>query len=335
MISRFQGKILRAFVNFTALAVGISAGIAQLADFSDGVGRWVLTAVGIGCLLFLVVRFSLHYYVRRAGQLKEEVDRVNQRAATVELRHQRYADAIDRIIDQEGLIYTESLHLVVTIGTDDAGDAIEERRRTTPRPRVTQRAIRPIVPDGSAALVRLEDICLSATLHTAVTGNITPLPLPSHRGPRVWLVFDPGLKSPFDWNVTYHPAGLWRPLREHGFDHLVWTDRLPADNGGGSVLDDLRVEFRFPDVDGRPPHVEELHNFGEFRPIRQITRDDGKVDHWVVEWRDAQPSGRRYEWRLAQAVRRPGTDATASPQPKVPDQRRRLWPRFARTAKRV
>lgn len=331
MTRRPKGKILRAFVNFTALMVGISAGIAQLASFSDGLGQWVLTAVGISCLLFLIVRFSLHYYVRRAGQLQDEADLANQRAATVELGHQRYADAIDRIIDQEGLIYTESLLLIVTIGMDDAGDKIEERRHTVPRPRVTQRAIRPIVPDGSATLTRLEDINFSATLHATITGNITPLPLPSHSRPRVWLVFDPGLKNPFEWNVTYHPAGLWRPLRRAGFDHLVWTDRLPADNGGGSVLSDLRVEFRFPDVDGRPPHVEELHNFGEFQAARAHRQGDGSVDRWwVVAWRDSQPSGRRYEWRLAQAPRPTGADVALNA-PTVPDQRRRRWPRLTRT----
>jgi hypothetical protein len=32
------------------------------------------------------------------------------------------------------------------------------------------------------------------------------------------------------------------------FDHLVWTDRLPADSNGGSVLSDLLVNFVFPYV---------------------------------------------------------------------------------------
>ncbi|MFG1608436.1 hypothetical protein [Actinoplanes sp. NPDC049265] len=330
MTRRPHRKILRAFVNFTALTVGISAGIAQLANLSDGLGQWLLTAVGIGCLLFLVVRFSLHYYVRRAGQLEDEAERANRRAVTVELGHRRYADAVDRIIDQEGLIYTESLHLIITIGVDDAGDAVEEQRQTTPLPRVTQRAIRPIVPDGSGALIRLEDISFRATLHPSITGNITSLPLPSHRGPRVWLVFDPGRRNPFDWKVTYQPAGLWRPLRQDGFDHLVWTDRLPADNGGRSGLSDLRVEFRFPYVDGPPPHVEELRSVGEFQPARRTERDDGSAEHWVVEWRDPRPAGRRYEWRLAQAPNRTGTDPAALAHPRLPEQGRRSWSRVLR-----
>jgi hypothetical protein len=128
-MTKRRRTILRAFVNYTVAVVGSAAGVAQLAGFSEGIGRWILTAVAVSCLLFLVVRFTLLYYVRRDEQLQVEVDKANQRTATLEVGHQRYVDAIDRIIDQEGLIYRESLVLTVTIGVDDAGDKIEECRK--------------------------------------------------------------------------------------------------------------------------------------------------------------------------------------------------------------
>ncbi|BCJ50515.1 hypothetical protein Asp14428_19900 [Actinoplanes sp. NBRC 14428] len=312
--------ILRAFVNYTVGVVGTAAGVAQLAGFSEGLGRWILTAVAVSCLLFLIVRFTLLYYVRRVEQLRVEVDKANQRSATLEVGHQRYVDAIDRIIDQEGLIYRESLVLTVTIGADDAGDKIEECRRTTPSPRVTQRAIRPIVPDDGDRFVSLEEIEFDAVL-SRIAGSITPLPLTRNHQPRVWLVFDPGLTEPFDWVVTYRPAGLWAPLRREGFDHLVWTDRLPADSNGGSVLTDLKVNFVFPYVEGKPPPVvTELRSFGEFKQARRL---DGKTG-WVIEWQDRRPAGRRYEWRLAQAPRTNGSGA-ANASPAVPAQRHRFW----------
>jgi hypothetical protein len=318
------GRVLPALVNFTALTVGITAGVAQLADFSDGVGQILLTVVGIACLLFLVVRFTLLYYVRRAAQLQLDADKASRRATTLEVGHQRYVDAIARIIDQEGMIYTERLVLTVTIGTDDAGDRIEESRHTTPNPRVTQRAIFPIVSDSSDRLVSLEEIDFKAAL-TGIAGTITSLPLTRNHRPRVWLVFDPGRTEPFHWVVTYRPAGLWTPLRHEGFDRLVWTDRLPADSGGSSVLSDLVVKFVFPDTDGNAPHVTELRSFGEFQQPRRLDGGAG----WLVEWHDATPAGRRYEWRLAQTPH-PGDKAVTAEQPVVPAQRRRFWSRLGR-----
>jgi hypothetical protein len=326
MATRPRGKTLRALVNFAALTIGIGAGVAQLAGFSDGLGQLVLTVVGISCLLFLVVRFTLLYYVRRAGQLQAEIDKANQRTETLEVGHHRYVDAVNRIIDQEGLIYTERLTLTITIGTDDTGDRVEECRHTTPNPRVTNRAIRPIVPDDVDRLVSLEEIGFKATL-AEIAGSITALPLTRNHRPRVWLVFDPGLTAPFDWVITYSPAGLWAPLRRNGFDHLVWTDRLPADSGNSSVLSDLVVKIVFPDVDGKPPHVAELHSFGDFQPPERLDGGAG----WLITWRDAQPSGRRYEWRLAQTPRVGGPDATITPAA-VPSQRRRFWPRIVRSS---
>ena len=290
-------KPFQGFVNFVAFVVGVGAGVAQLADFSSGLGRTVLTVVGISCLLFLIIRFSLLYYVKRGGQLRRELEEANQRMATLQVGHQRYVDAIDRIIDQEGPIYAESLELTITIGVEDDGDTIVERRRTVPKPRVTQRAIRPIVPDGNDRIVALDEIGLSCSLQE-IAGNITVLPLARNGKPRVWLVFDPGLTEPFSWAIKYRPSGLWAPLRKDGFDYLIWNDRLPAGNGGNSILIELTVRFVFPDSD-KAPNVVERHRFGEFSTPQRQNSGEG----WLIVWRDPEPAGRRYEWDLAQAVR--------------------------------
>ncbi|GAA2595340.1 hypothetical protein GCM10010435_87950 [Winogradskya consettensis] len=293
-------KNVQGFVNFTALAVGLAAGVAQLAGFSNGLGRLILTMVGIACLLFLVVRFTLFYYVRRGGQLKRELEEANQRMATLQVGHQHYVDAIDRIIDQEGPIYTEALELAVTIGADATGDTIVERRRTTPRPRVTQRAIRPVVPSETERITSLEDLEFSCGLDGDAAGNISVLPLPRNHRPRAWLVFDPGLTEQFEWMIRYRPAGLWDPLRAHGFDYLIWNDRLPAGNGDRSILSELTVKFYFPDGP-RSPSVVERRGFGSALPPQRL--DDAKG--WQITWHDPAPAGRRYEWDLTQSVRPP------------------------------
>ncbi|XVV13869.1 hypothetical protein ACQP2X_05815 [Actinoplanes sp. CA-131856] len=282
-------KLLQGLVGFVALVIGLGAGVAQLADWSSGVGRTILTGAGIASLLYLIVRFSLLYYVKRGGQLRQEL-------AAVQVAHRRYVEAIDRIIDQEGPIYAESLELTVTVGADDAGDTIVESRRTVPRPRVTQRAVRPIVPDGDDRIIGLDDIGLTCSLER-ITGTITVLPLARSGKPRVWLVFDPGLTEPFSWTITYRPAGLWAPLRRRGYDHLIWNDRLPAGAGNHSVLTELVVRFVFPPSE-KAPSVDERHGFGAgSAPTR-----DHPGGPWRIVWRDGAPAGRRYEWDLAQSV---------------------------------
>jgi len=196
--------------------------------------------------------------------------------------------------------------LTVTIGADDEGDTIVEHRHTIPKPRVTQRAIRPIVPDGKRIL-GMADIDFDSTL-ADIAGNITMLLLAKIHRPRVWLVFDPGLTEPFDWTIRYRPSGLWAPLRRKGFDHLAWTDRLPAGDGGNSVLTELVVKFLFPDGD-RSPTVVERHGFGVCSAPQHLSAGEG----WQIVWRDPHPAGRRYEWDVAQAVRPPAQRTTSPP----------------------
>jgi hypothetical protein len=317
-------KPFQGFLTYVAFIVGVVSGIAQLADFSHGLGQMLLTAVGISCLLFLIVRITLSYYVRLGGQRRRELAEAKRLIDTLQVGHQRYVDAIDRIIDQEGPIYAESLEITVTVGIDDDGDTIVERRRTTPKPRVTQRAIRPIVPnDGVDRIVTLDDLDLSYSLQdptgdrvyslTDIAGGITTLPIGRNGKPRAWLVFDPGLTEPFDWMLHYRPAGLWKPLRRDGSDWLKWNDRLPAGAQSNSVLTDLVVKFVFP-AGERQPTVSELHGFGT---VSAPARRDG--GGWVITWQDPRPQGRTYEWNLAQG--RP-PDRAATPAPRAGEKQR-------------
>jgi hypothetical protein len=86
-------------------------------------------------------------------------------------------------------------------------------------------------------------------------------------------------------------------LRKQGFDYLIWNDRLPAGNGGNSVLDELVVKFVFPES-GKMPSVVERHGFGEFEAPKRPSNGEG----WLIVWHDPAPAGRRYEWDLAQTT---------------------------------
>ncbi|MEV6491128.1 hypothetical protein AB0M20_21325, partial [Actinoplanes sp. NPDC051633] len=208
--------------------------------------------------------------------------------------HHLYLLAIVRISDREQPLYTETLEVTVTIGEDDDSDRILEKRKTTPKPVVTHRTMRPIVPDEDR-VARLDDIAFKAEVKNA-GGTITGLPLREQvRRLRAWLVFDPALTAPTEWQVEYRPKGLWRPLRERGWDWLKWDDRLPTADGGPTALTRFQVTFVFPGSD-QPPSVKEQHGFGT---QAEPQRSGGG---WAVEWRDERPAGRHYAWDLTQTT---------------------------------
>ena len=279
-------KLFQDFTSFAVFLIGLTSGVVQLAGPSTGFGRILLAVVCIVCFLYLIVRYTHFFLVRRNEQMRQEL-------TAQQVAHQSYVEAINKIIDQEGPIYAENLELTVVIGTDDAGDTIVERRQTKPQPRVTQRAIRPIVPVGSDGIVGLDDIGLRCTLEK-ISGTITPRPLAHSGKPRVWLVFEPGLTETFTWQISYCSPGLWAPLRKQGSDLLIWNDRLPAGNGATSVLNELSVRFVFP-ASEKAPTVHERHGFGQVQAA--VPREGG----WLVVYTDPAPAGRRYEWDLAQA----------------------------------
>ncbi|GGN55708.1 hypothetical protein GCM10010112_06750 [Actinoplanes lobatus] len=286
--------LFRGTLNASVVLIGLASGVAQLAEIPTRIGQWALTAISLACLLYFVVRLWQLAFVVRIRDLKADLRETTSRLALQQAGHQHYLDAIQRISDREKPLFTETLEVLVAIGPDDDSDRIVEKRVTTPEPLVTHRTMRPIVPTDTDRLARLDEISFK-TLRP-VGGTITALPLEQTRLLRVWLIFDPAMTTPTEWQVEYRPRGLWRPLRERGWDQLVWEDRLPTASGTPSAFTRFQVTFSFPDSD-QPPSVKERQGYGRMSEPERDARG-----RWEVVWRDEKPAGRRYVWDLTQAV---------------------------------
>ncbi|GAA4593121.1 hypothetical protein BJY16_000859 [Actinoplanes octamycinicus] len=286
--------MFRGTLNVLIVLVGLASGVAQLAEVPARAAQWALTAVFLACLLYFVIRLWQIAFVLKIRQLRAELLEATKALALQRAGHQHYLDAIQRISDREKPLFQETLEVIVAVGDDDASDRIVEKRTTTPEPLVTHRTMRPIVPTDTDRLNRLDAIDFKAV--RPVGGTITPLPLEQTRLLRLWLIFDPAMTTPTEWEVEYRPRGLWRPLRERGWDQLVWDDRLPTASGTPSAFTRFVVTFTFPDSD-QPPSVKERQGYGA---ISEPVRDH--LGRWEVVWRDEKPAGRRYVWDLTQAV---------------------------------
>ncbi|MEU4421923.1 hypothetical protein AB0F81_14965 [Actinoplanes sp. NPDC024001] len=291
--SKYQ-TLFRGTLNISIVLIGLASGIAQLAEIPTSIAQWVLTAVFLACLLYFVVRLWQLAFVVKIRQLRGELLDATKALTLQRAGHQHYLDAIQRISDREKPLFSETLEVLVTVGSDDDSDRIVEKRVTTPEPLVTHRTMRPIVPTDDDRLIRVEDIGFKTI--RPVAGTITALPLEQTRLLRVWLIFDPAMTTPTEWQVEYRPKGLWRPLRERGWDQLVWEDRLPTASGTPSAFTRFQVTFSFPESD-QPPSVKERQGYGW---MGEPTRDPR--GRWEVVWRDEKPAGRRYVWDLTQAV---------------------------------
>lgn len=329
------------------VAVGVVSGVAGLAGFSKGASRLALLLTAVVCGLIAVVRFWTIFVLRRNGELKstirrlqtdglalqaendtlsganhtlqtdndtlrtdidtlrggiqalrDENDRLHDEQAHSADEHSRYVNAIQRIVDRESAAFHEDLEVTITVGAEDEDDVIVERRHTYPRERVTHRSMRPIVPAGRQAQVsRLSDIDYRVTFLDDVA-PVEKFALIEEIGHlRVWLVFDQPLTGEVDWEVTYRPSGLWRPLRQRGRDVLRWRDQLITTDAKPSALSSFTVTFLFPG-DRPTPWVTERHQHGSVVPAR---RTGG--GQWEVRWRDASPAGHYYEWDLLQPLR--------------------------------
>ncbi|WIM95874.1 hypothetical protein ACTOB_008014 [Actinoplanes oblitus] len=289
--------MFRGTLNVLMMLIGLASGVAQLAEIPARAAQGTLTAVFLACLLYFVIRFWQIAFVLKIRQLRAELLEATRALALQRAGHQHYLDAIQRISDREKPLFSETLEVIVAVGDDDETDRIVERRTTTPEPLVTHRTMRPIVPTDTDGLNRLDGIEFKAV--RPVGGTITPLPLEQTRLLRVWLIFDPAMTVPTEWEVAYRPRGLWRPLRERGWDQLVWDDRLPTASGTPSAFTRFVVTFTFPDSD-QPPSVKERAGYGVLsEPVRD------QRGRWEVVWKDERPAGRRYVWDLTQPVGEP------------------------------
>lgn len=285
--------LFRGTLNVSVVLIGLASGVAQLAEIPTRTAQWALTAIFLACLLYFVVRLWQLAFVVRIRDLTADLQDTTKMLALQQAGHQHYLDAIQRISDREKPLFTETLEVLVTVGDDDESDRIVEKRITTPEPLVTHRTMRPIVPTDTDRLARLHDISFQTV--RPVGGTITVLPLEEARLLRVWLIFDPAMTTRTEWQVEYRPVGLWRPLRERGWDQVIWDDRLPTVSGTPSAFTRFQVTFSFPDSD-QPPSVKERAGYGRMGDPARDSRG-----RWEVVWRDEKPAGRRYVWDLTQA----------------------------------
>jgi hypothetical protein len=318
--------------------VGVASGVAQLADFPTVYARLVLLTITLASLLYFFVRIWKSYWVQRVDQLRSENEQLSQqlqverelfdqeletqresfeqaieterelwrqrlaseaeKLTMSQIAHKRYIDAIERISDREKPLYKETLDVTVWIGTDDDSDRIVERRSTTPDPLVTHRSIRPIVTTSSGQIARMDDVGFTVKCDE---GSVTPLPLREEIGRlRVWLVFEPALTAETSWTAEYRPRSLWHPLREVGFDHLVWEDRLQVARESSSALTEFTVQFLFP-YSSKTPTVQERSGFGILSEVRRIELEGRML--WSIVWCDSKPNGRKYVWDLIQETK--------------------------------
>lgn len=279
-----------------ALSVAVLGAVADVASLSvlpPSFTRILLVAVCFIGLLYAFVRTWHLFFEEKVRELRKEMTVAAAALTAVRSAHQRCLEAIERMSDRERPLFSETLEVTVLIGKHDDDDFIVERRTTTPKPLVTNRTMRPIVPDHLEQIASKESI--EFTVHRD-KGEITVIPLREQINKlKVWLVFDPAMSAPTDWEVKYHPKGLWRPLRQQGFDALRWDDRLQAINGTPSAFTSFKVVFIFPP--GSEPSVKERHERG--RVTNPVELDDKT---WKVIWLDDQPAGRRYEWDIGQPL---------------------------------
>ena len=292
---RRRTKPLILATAFSGVILGVVADIAQLGVFPNRLSRALLIAVALTGLLYLVIKVWQFYYAEKVRELRIQLAIEAEKVTHMRSAHQLCLEAIERISERERPLFSEALEVTVHIGEDDDADLIVEKRITTPKPLVTNRTMRPIVPTHGEQIASLDAITFTASRDD---GEITFIPLREQINRlKVWLVFDPPISTKTEWRVEYRPKGLWRPFRERGFDELGWDDRLQSTNGTPSAFTSFTVTFRFPASD-QQPSVKERHDHGRLMdPVQQSDRT------WQVTWRDSQPAGRRYDWDFAQPLR--------------------------------
>lgn len=279
---------------FTVPLLGLVADVTSLGVFPTQVARFLLIAVALGGLLYLSLMAWQLYYVEKVRELREQLAEQAEQLTHARSAHQLRLGAIERMMDREKqLRFSETLELTVHIGESDDDDLIVEKRVTTPDQPATGTTLRPIVPTFGDQVASAEAI--GFTVHRG-DGQITYIPLREQINQlKVLLVFDPAMTTETPWKVEYRPKGLWRPLRERGFDQLGWDDRLLT-NGSPSAFTRFTAVFRFPP--GEQPSVKERHGHGHSTEPEE--NPDGT---WEVVWCDEHPAGRRYDWDITQPPR--------------------------------
>jgi hypothetical protein len=264
-----------------AAALAAAGVVSQLV--TDGTGRILLGIVGIAAIVALGVQSGR---VRDGKMTKLALD-LDATARANRL----YRSAIRRIIARQFDLFEETVEILVTIGARDGGDTIVERHRTTPKPSLPYRLIRPITSSTSRVRPGFAELALTIEMD-GEDMDATVLPLAEDaQGVQIMILFTPGLSRPTEWAISYRAPRLWDVLRQDGFDRLRWA---PNDRDGHETtvaVTDLTVHFLFPPT-AHNIGVREQDGRGGLSP-RTSTPGERRVT-----WRDESPTVQPYQWEL-------------------------------------
>jgi hypothetical protein len=198
---------------------------------------------------------------------------------------------VERIVDRQFPLFEEEVEITVTVGARSGEDTIVERHRTTPKPYLVYRLVRPITAQHGRVRPGFDELGLTCEIDGADVGTAI-LPVSENSGGvLVLLLFQPGLSRPMDWSLRYRAPRLWDPLRTDGFDRLAWSPSTRDGREPTIAITDLTVHFVFP-PDLRNTGVRETGDLGTV-PVRT-----GAAGERRITWRDPAPSAHTYEWEL-------------------------------------
>src|SRR6185312_15006310 len=100
----------------------------------------------------------------------------------------------------------------------DGHDLVTERRWTTPRPYLVYRILGPIIAEPDGSPVEWEDLGLLCRVNGQDT-QVDIHPVRNMNGRLLTMIlFQPGLQTDTEWELTYRSPRLWSPLRSSGQD---------------------------------------------------------------------------------------------------------------------
>jgi DNA-binding CsgD family transcriptional regulator len=205
-------------------------------------------------------------------------------------RLHRYADAVRGLVDRQFPLFEERVELTLVVGEQDGHDLVIERRWTTPRPYLVYRILAPIITEPDGSPLEPEDLGLLCK----VNGQDTQVDIHPVRNVNdrllMMILFQPGLQTDTEWELTYRSPRLWSPLRSSGQDSLTWAtatldQRLPAKPS------ELTVKVVFP-TSWSGERLTEENNLGTIRVDRLPAAQT------QFTWHHDAPTAGTYRWLL-------------------------------------
>lgn len=222
--------------------------------------------------------------------------------SVVQRRLQRYAAAVDRLVDRQLPLFEERVEITVTVGEREGLDGVIERRWTTPKPYLVYRILSPIVawtgsppdPDDLALICDVHGMDIQPDINSMQDADGNPL---------IMVLFQPGLQTTTEWTLRYGSPKLWNPLRESGQDTLTWVTTLGQRHP--PTINELTLNVVFP-ANWRDERLIEENNLGEVSAVRLPNGRNQLV------WNARTPVAATYHWRLQGRHGRTGQAPTVS-----------------------